>query len=274
MILNAINKIVNGVFDVIFYPAYLLPPGWALFVVSALTGFLMILIFKSVSDQSEIKRVKSRIWAHFLGLRLYRNDAALSIKAVLSMFANNGKYLTLAIKPLLILMIPVLLVIFQLASRYEFRPLKIGERAIVEVTVAQDIPLTDVHLDSLPAIDIETSPLRVLGEHRISWRIRAVEEGIWTLLFRHEDRTVSKQLVIGEDWMKMAAHRVRGNSVRAMMFPAESAIPGSDFLKDIHVQYPQRDLVVAGVGIHWFIFFFIASILTGFIFKPVFKVEI
>jgi uncharacterized membrane protein (DUF106 family) len=274
MILNVINKIVNGVFDVIFYPAFLLPSGWALFVISALTGFLMILIFKRVSNQSEIKRVKNRIWAHLLGLRLYRNDAALSIKAVLNMFANNGKYLTLAIKPLLILMIPVLLVIFQLASRYEFRPLKIGERAIVEVTVAQDVPLTDVHLDSLPAIEIETSPLRILGENQISWRIRAVKEGIWTLRFRHGDRTVSKQLVIGEDWKKMAAHRVRGNSLRAMLFPAESVIPTDDFLKDIHVQYPQRDLVFAGVRIHWFIFFFIASILTGFIFKPVFKVEI
>ena len=271
--MNAINKIVNGVFDVIFYPAFLLPPGWGLFVVSALTGFLMILIFKSVSNQSEIKRVKNRIWAHLLGLRLYRNDAALSMKAVLNMFVNNGKYLTLAIKPVLILMIPVLLVIFQLASRYEFRPFRVGERSIVEVTVARDIPITEVYLDSLPAIAIETTPLRVLSKNQISWRIRAVKEGTWTLHFRHKDRTISKMLVIGEGRTKMASHRVRGNSIRAMLFPVEPAISGGNFLKDIHVQYPQRDLIVAGVRIHWFIFFFIASILTGFIFKPVFKVE-
>ena len=272
--INIINNVFNVVFSVLFFPLSRLSPIWGLTIFSLLTGLLMIVIFKRVSDQEGIRRVKNHIKAHLLELRLYKDNAGLSLIAMKDIFLSNGKYLGLALRPMLVLMIPVMIIIIQLAARYECRPLNVGESILVRATVAADIPIQEVRIEASEGIEVETSPLRIPDKDRIFWRIRAFEPGEWEIGFHLQDRDVSKKIIVGADHATMASRRVKSSSLSAFLYPSESTLPGDSFLKEISIQYPHKRLTLSGMGVHWLVFFFIVSVVTGFALKGIFKVEI
>ena len=137
--INLINTVFNVIFSVLFLPLNRLSPIWGLTIFSLITGLLMIVIFKRVSNQEGIRRVKNHIKAHLLELRLYKDSAGLSLVAMKDIFISNGKYLGLALRPMLVLMIPVIIIIIQLAARFEYRTLSVGETTIVRTTVIKGI---------------------------------------------------------------------------------------------------------------------------------------
>ena len=66
--------LVNQLFDLIFFPFRSLNPMVGLTVVSFLTGILMVLVFRTTSNQAGIKQVKERIKAHLLAIRLFQDQ--------------------------------------------------------------------------------------------------------------------------------------------------------------------------------------------------------
>lgn len=272
--INLINTVFNVIFSVLFFPLNRLSPIWGLTIFSLLTGLLMIVIFKRVSNQEGIRRVKDHIKAHLLELRLYKDSAGLSLIAMKDIFLSNGKYLGLALRPMLILMIPVIIIIIQLAARYEYRPLSVGESTLVRATVAVDIPIQDVRIEAPEGIKVETSPLRIPDKDKIFWRIRAVEPGEWEIGFHLQDRNVSKKIFIDAEHTVLASRRLKASSLSAFLYPSESTLSGDSFVKEISIQYPHKRLILSGMGVHWLVFFFILSVVTGFALKGIFKVEI
>ena len=272
--INLINTVFNVIFSVLFFPLHRLRPIWGLTIFSLLTGLLMIVIFKRVSDQEGIRRVKNHIKAHLLELRLYKDSAGLSLIAMKDIFLSNGKYLAFALRPMLVLMMPVMIIIIQLATRYEYHPLSVGESTVVRATVIKDIPIQNIRIEAPEGIEVETSPLRIPDKDRIFWRIRAVESGEWEIGFHLIDRNVSKQIVVGTGRTILASRRVRASSLSAFLHPSESTLPGDSFLKEISIQYPHKRLTLSGMNVHWLVFFFVVSVVTGFALKGIFKVEI
>ena len=234
----------------------------------------MLMIFKKVSNQVGIRNIKNRIKGHLLELRLYKDDIGLSGTAMKELLGCNLKYLVYALKPMLVLMVPVLLILIQVASRYEFRPLRVGEKAIVTVTFTEDAEPMDIILDGEGPISVETAPLRIIDKNQISWRIRAVQEGDFFLRLSHKDNDVTKRIWVGSNRTQLASHRVKVYSIFGMLYPAETVLPGDSFLKDIHIHYPKRTLSLAGLDVHWLVIFFFFSLIAGVALKGVFGVEI
>ena len=90
----------------------------------------MLMIFKKVSNQNRIALIKDRIKAHILEMRLYNDNILFSFQALGSISKWNLRYLGNALKPMIVLMIPVMIILIQLSIRYEYRPLKAGESSI------------------------------------------------------------------------------------------------------------------------------------------------
>ncbi len=275
--MNILNTIINFIFDVVFYPLNALSPIWGLVIISLLTGILMLLIFKRVSNQSGIRATKGHLKAHLLELRLYKDDAALSLKAIGDIFKDNLRYFSYAFKPMLILMIPVIFILIQLAARYENRPLNVNERAIISVVVSSPENLRDIVLQTPNQIEVETPPLRVINKNEINWRIKPLKQGEWKLKILKDGNAagvVEKRIIVGDTFTSLSVKRLRGSSLAGILYPAESLLPSDSFTKEIYLRYPKQELTVFGLHIHWLILFFGLSIISGFALKGVFKVEV
>ena len=118
-------------------------PGWlSATLVSAVTGVLLLLVFKYTSNQRAIKRVRSDIQANLLTLKLFKDSAVVALKAQGRLLVGAGQLLVLAILPMLVMLVPATLLLGQLALWYQAKPLRVGEDAIVTLKLNDAEALT------------------------------------------------------------------------------------------------------------------------------------
>jgi uncharacterized membrane protein (DUF106 family) len=124
------NSVIGKIFDILFLPFRGLSPWVAMIVVSFLTGLLMLFIFRATSNQEGIRRIKNKIKAHLLELRLYKDSLAQQLTSQGKILSANFKYFSYALKPMLVMVIPVMLILIQLNLWFGSRSLDIGDEAL------------------------------------------------------------------------------------------------------------------------------------------------
>jgi len=271
------NSVIGTVFDAIVWPVRGLGPWPVMIEVSFLTGLLMLVIFRRASNQDGIRAAKNRIKAHLLELRLYKDSLAQQLRSQGRILAANGRYIGYALKPMLVMIVPVVLILVQLNLWFGSRPLRVGESALVKLKFAEggDPLKTDLRLEAPAGIEVETPPLRIEDEREINWRVGARSEGSHVLVFRSGGETFTKSVQVGRERMTKIAALKPGPGLTDQVFnPGEKPVPGSFSVASVEVVFPARKMDLFGHGVHWLVVYFILSIIIGFAFKGVFKVEI
>jgi len=277
--MQIINALMGALFDVLMAPFRPLGPWAGMLAISLLTGLLMLAIFKATSNQQGIRRTKNKIKAHLLELRLYKDNMGQSLRSQGSLLAANGKYMAFALKPMLVMIIPVLLILAQLSVWFEKAPLRIGERAIVKVKLAKGqgsaaAGAVEASLATPAGVTVETPPLRIEEEGEVDWRVKAEASGRHLLKVSIGGKEISKLFVVdGPALSKVPASRVRGFGDE-LLYPGEKSLAKDSPAEAIEILYQSQRLKFLGIRFHWLVAFFILSIIFGFALKGVFKVEI
>ncbi len=155
----------------LFAPIAVLPGWLSITVISAVVGVLLLVIFKYTSNQAAIGRVRSNIKADMLTLKLFKDSLVVTLSAQGRVFKGAFLLLFHAIVPMLVMIIPVSLVLAQMGSWYQFRPLQIGEHALVTLAL-NDNPDSDwpnVSIQTSSTVVVETGPVRVFSKGEINW---------------------------------------------------------------------------------------------------------
>jgi hypothetical protein len=272
-----INSILNKIFEIIFLPFRGMSPWVGMIIVSLLTGFLMLFIYRHTSNQAGIRSVKDKIKAHLLEIRLFKDNMGVSLKAQGNILLANFRYIAYAFRPLLVMIIPIILILVQLNFWFAYRALEPGETAILKITLAKgQNPLqTEMEIEPSPAFEIETPALRIDEDNSTSWRLRAKEKGVHSIHVRLANQTLVKTITVGQRPLtKISPLKVSRNFLDQVFYPVEKPLPGDAPVKSIEISFPERGMNLFGWHIHWLIVYFALSIILGFAFKGVFKVEI
>jgi len=280
--MEILNRILNFVFDGVLGLFAGLDPAYGLLVISVVTGVLMLSVFRFTSDQKGIKRAKNLVKAHFLAIRLYKDDISQMFSTMKNIIVSNLLYMSKSVKPMLFMLVPVGLVLIQLESRYEHRPFKVGESTVITVRQHVSGDANSASLDALskislkvPAgIKIETPALRIPGEAEVSWRIKMEQEGSFDLQINDDGREFQKRVYVSNALTALSPSKDRKSFSASLFSPAEPSLPADAPVESIMLTYPKRDLSLWGFGFHWLIGFFVLSLIAGFALKGVFKVEI
>ncbi|MEL6906100.1 MAG: hypothetical protein AAFP22_11875, partial [Planctomycetota bacterium] len=120
--MNAVNRAVTTLFDVLLTPLEAIGDEFALIVVSGVFGVLALVIFKQISWQKGIKATKDKIKAHLIEIRIYQDDLGVVAKAIGKILLRNLQYVTLNFGPFIPLAVPFAFVAAQLVVRYGFEP--------------------------------------------------------------------------------------------------------------------------------------------------------
>jgi hypothetical protein len=270
------NTIIGALVGLFLAPFRPLGPWAGLLAASLATGLLMLFVFKKTSDQEGLRRAKNRIKAHLLELRLYKDSLGLSLRSQGSLLAANGRYLAHALRPMLVMTVPLVLLLAQLDAWFGAAPLRTGERTIVKIKLAKGRSALEsgAKLTSPAGLTVETPPLRVEEQGEVDWRIRAESEGRHLLTVSLGGRDISKLVVVGGPALsKVPARRVRGFGDE-LLHPGEKPLPKDSPLESVEVVYPSARLNFLGLRIPWLVAFFVLSLAFGFGLKGVFKVEI
>jgi hypothetical protein len=245
--------------------------------ISLATAFLMLWIFKRTSNQEGIHKAKNAIKAHLLELRLFKDNLRISLRAQRRILRANLTYLACNTKPFLVMIVPILLVLAQLNLWFGASPLVPGDKTLVKVKLAKtvDPQFLDLALEATPGLLVETPAVRIVDEHEIDWRIKALGTGPAALTFRVAGRTITKPVALWRQRLQKVSMLTVGHSIiRELLYPGENPLPGDTPVREIEVLYPAKSLNFFGISVHWLVVYFILSIIFGFAFKGVFKVEI
>jgi uncharacterized membrane protein (DUF106 family) len=271
------NQVFGKIFDLLFIPFRDMNPWVGMIIVSFLTGLLMLVIFRYTSNQAGIKKNKNKIKAHLLELRLYKDSLGLSLKAQGNILLANLKYITHSFKPMLVMIIPVILILIQMNFWFGYESLKPGEQTLLKVKLEEGYNPLQINLvlEPDPEIVIETPPLRIEEYGEINWRISSQKKGIHHVNIIVSGQKIPKTIATDtKPLSKLSPIKHRKKFVDELFYPVEAPIAKDLPVKSIEVRYPAKRLSLFGLNIHWLIAYFALSIIFGFSFKGIFKVEI
>ena len=274
-IIRWLNIPANAAGQFVFAPIGTLPGWLSNTIIAAIVGPIFLLAFKYTSNQAGYGRAKDAIKANLLALKLYKDSLAVTLQAQGRVFKGAGMLIVYATRPMLVTIVPVLLLLGQMAMWYQFRPLETGEKTTItmKLNVGSPIPMPAVTIKPTEAIDIDTEPVILVANGEILWQVRAAKEGTYNLIFQVGDMQVEKQLSIGTGFMPVSPIRPGWDFVNVLLYPREEPFRPDAIVKSIEIEYPDR--ISKTCGTDWWIgYFFVVSMAFGFLFKPIFKVKI
>ena len=242
--------------------------------ISVVIGLLMVVMFRYTSDQKAIHIAKDHLKAHLLALRLFQDQIPVVIRSYGRILRATGRYLRLAFMPLLFVSVPLILLLAQIDRYLGSTPFETGHPFLVSARVTGAEALGDATLE-LPAGLATTAPaVHVPAENEVVWRVVAERDGSFVVNVLTSAQTSAKQVVVGSGMPRLSAVRLRGPWWRRLLYSGEPALPESNLVQTIEVQYPARDIAFAGLEWNWIWLFFVLSLAAGFLFKSILGIEI
>lgn len=275
-IVSLFNAVATFLFGLVHWPLQWLGPFWSLVGLSALSGILLVWIFGRVSNQDAIQRTRSRLSAELIGLRLFKDDLRVFFGIQCQVLVWTLRYLRHSFIPMLILMGPALVILIQLNLHYGFRPLRVGEQALVKVKLRPSVPVTGtgITLSAPDNLTIETKGVRAAALYEISWRVRGAAPGRFDLTVHDGREAVTKSAAVGGRLEGISSARLGGDWLNCLLYPGEPPISSRSAIESIEIQYPPLEITFLGFGVDWLILFLVLSLVLGFACKGLLGVQI
>jgi hypothetical protein len=268
------NAIFNVIFDVVLAPFGHEYAAFDLFVWPALMGVLAIAVYKLVSNQKGLARVKSQISMRLLEIRLFSHDIVQVLRSTGMILAKNMLYLGNHMIPMAVMLLPFVVILAQLVANYAYDPSPEGSVELLHVRLDPDagVPAHEVSLVLPEGVALDAPPVHT-ADHQAFYRLRAQEAGDHVLAVRVGDEVYEKGWAVGGNARKVPQKRLRG--LEAILYPGEAALPGDGPLLSIELDVHSRSLGPLPAGelgiVLWAL---VLSLAAGFAVKGVFGVTI
>jgi hypothetical protein len=251
-------------------------PGWlSATLVSVATGVSLLIAFKYTSNQRAIQKVRDDIKANLLALKLFNDSALVILRAQASIVTGAVRLMGTSLVPMLVLAVPVLLFLEQLALWYQFRPLQVGEEAVVTLKL-NDVPdrsWPNVRLEPSDAVETIIGPVRITSLREICWKIQARANGNQHLIFKVAEQVEEKELAIGEGFMRVSTLKPGWSWSDILTHPSERPFASYSPVHSIGIQYPTRASWTSGTDT-WVIYWFAVSMAASLCFRRLVNVKI
>lgn len=273
-VVTFINALLTAIFDALVWPFLRLDPLWPLIFVSLVAGIIILWIFGKISNQDAIRTIRNRIRGNLLAIRFFQDDVGVLLRLQGAIAADSLRYFGYSLIPMMVILPPMVVLMIHLNTRFNDRPLAVGETAVIKAHV-QDASLLrqDISLEVPAGLALETPPVRIPSEREAAWRLRADKTGDYLIHVRLGDKTVEKTISVDEKWKRTSPYRT-ASAVVAVFYPGESVLDSSSPIQSISVDYPELAIGVLGFRIHWIVIFLVLSIVFTFALRGVMGVEI
>jgi uncharacterized membrane protein (DUF106 family) len=270
-----LNAVANALGGLLLVPIERLPGWLSATIVAAVTGILLLLVFKYTSNQRAIKRVRADIKANMLALKLFKESASVALRAQERILRGAFWLLVYAVVPILVMLVPVLLILGQVALWYQARPLRIGEEAIVTLKLGggAETAWPKVSMQPTDAVDVDLGPVRIRDKREICWNIKARANGYHRLAFQVGERTYEKELAIGDGIMRVSQQRPARQWSEVLLHPSEEPFDHDSPVQSIEIAYPERASWTSGTD-YWVFYWFAVSMVSALIFRRPLNVNI
>jgi hypothetical protein len=274
--MSLFNSAFGRLLDGLLFPLRGLPAEVGIVLWSLVTAVAMLLVVKRTSNQAALAEVKRRIHAGLFEIRLFNDDLPAMLRAQLQILRHNGRYLLLSLPPLVVMIVPFGILVAHLQGFYGYRPVAPGEEVLVRAAVAPAGSARPVLALEVPdGLSVATPAVWAPALHEVAWRLVAERPGRYELRFSVDGHPFTKSLTVGDAVVRLSPRRPSSRLLDQLTWPAEPPLPAAGPLEAIAVDYPPRDLLLAGRSEYaWLVVFLVLSMALAFALKKPLKVTI
>jgi hypothetical protein len=272
--MKSYNAISNAVFDFLLAPFGHEFVLFDLVVWPVLMGIVALQVYKYVSNQSAISRVKRQISMHLLEIRLFRDDILQVLKSTGTIVAKNMVYIGHNLLPAVVLMVPMVAVMVQLVAHYAYEPARPGSVELLRLQLDPEaaVSVREASLTLPAGVVLDAPPVRT-ADGRVFWRLRANRAGDHVIKVRVGDDIYEKGWAVGGATRKVPVKRLR--SWEALLYPGEAAIESGAPVLSLELDAKTRPLRYLPDGEFGILMWTLAlSLLAGVALKGVFGVTL
>ena len=276
--MSFVNYITTAVFDVLMAPFEALPPLLVLIIWSVVTGIVMAVVFRCTSNQKALAEVANETSANILAIKLFQDDLGVTFRCLLKLLHNIAQRLRHSFRPMLIMLVPMVLLLVQLALRFEYEPLQIGESAVVELRLAPAVweQFNTVRIEAPDTVRVETPAMRDSRLHTVYWRLSAMTAEPVEVRWTFGDRTIEKGIAVADSsarLLRVDTVRPGANWLEQLLHPGEQSLDNDLPVRDIVVHHVRRVTPILNCNVPWWATFLIVSCLTAWLVRPIVKVQ-
>jgi uncharacterized membrane protein (DUF106 family) len=270
-----LNSITNALGDLFLAPVSNVPGWFSITVISGVMGVLLLVIFKYTSNQAAIAGIRDDVKANMLAIKLFKDNFRVIVRSQAKVFFSSFKLLYHSIVPMLVMVMPVSLVMAQMGLWYQARPVHLKDApVIVKLKLNSNVmDWPQVTLNERQSVKIIAGPVRVVSRKEIYWKIKPLRNGYHYLTFQVGNQKAEKQFAVGSGFMRLSLKRPGPEFIDTLLFPLEKPFAHDAAIHSIGIDYPERESRIYGKD-WWIVYFFITSIVSALIFKPLIKVKI
>jgi hypothetical protein len=268
------NDLSSAFFDFVMAPFGHEYAAFDLLLWPVVMGVVALVVYKLVSNQDAIVRVKGQISMRLLEIRLFSHDILQVLRSTGVIVGKNSLYLGHNLLPMLVMMVPMVALMVQLVAHYAYAPSPPGSVDLLRVVLDPrvDVSPSDVSL-TLPEGVALDAPAVATADHQVYWRLRAEEPGDHVLRVKVGDAEFEKTWAVGGAPRKIPVKRLR--TWEALLYPGERALAPDDPVVSLELEVPTRHLAWFPEGefgiLMWSL---VLSLVAGFALKGVFGVTL
>ena len=268
------NRISNALFDVVMAPFGHEHPAFDLVLWPGIMGVLAMAVYKAVSNQKSLARVKSQISMRLLEIRLFSHDILQVLRSTGMIVLKNFVYLGNHTLPMVIMLGPFVVILAQLVANYAYDPSPPGSLELLHVQLDPDAAVSarDAALALPDGVLLDAGPVAT-ADHQVFWRLRAEQPGDHVLRVSIDGAVYEKGWAVGGAARKVPLRRLRG--LEAILYPGEPALPGDGPVLAIELGVHPRALGPLPAGeLGIVLWTFGLSLVAGFAVKGLFGVTL
>lgn len=267
--MDTLNSLLTRCGDLLFKP-FTAHAALGLTVWSVVAGVIMAVIVGKTSNQRKLRRAADQSRAQLYAIKLFKDDLLVTFQCQVALLRATAARLWHSIPPMLVMIVPMLLVLVQLAMRFEFQPLVPGEQVVVAMRIKPDQwkKARKVELAPDQGFAVDTASLRDEKLSTLYWRVRADDTQPRVLRWDVNGSPVTKVLPMAANHSQLVIanpKRPGPSLMDRIFFPAESALEISCPVESIELQLVPRNTPILGWNIPWWGTFFLLSMIVAFL---------
>ena len=275
--MKLINDLLRPLFDLLQAPFAGVPAFFGVLVWSIPVGVFALWVFGKTSNQVRIAEVKRRIHAGLFEIRLFNDDLRAIMKAQWAILGHVIHYQALALKPMIFILPPLVLVMVQLHQFYGFRGLRPGDQALMTVQLDPASVSTgarpDIELDVPEGLHVSTGPIWVPSLAQISWQLGVDAEGDYDLAVNIDGETALKSLRATDRLIRLSPERPPRTFVGQLEWPSEPPFENDSAIRSITLGYADGTIGFLGWDFEWafawmVVFFVLTMVIALALRKP------
>jgi len=280
--MKLVNDLLRPVFDLLQTPLAGLPAFFGILLWSIPVGVFALWIFGKTSNQERIAEVKRHIHAGLFEIRLFNDDLRAIMRAQGEILRHVLHYQALALKPMIFILPPLVLVMVQLHQFYGFRGLRPGEEVLLTVQLAPE----SLEQGQRPEFALETGmglhaaqdPVWIPSLAQITWRLRVDEWGDMDLAIDIDGVRYEKSLSATEDLLRLSPERPPRTFIDQLEWPSEKPFEADSVVRSMTLGYAEGSVGFFGWNFEWafawMVVFFILTLVIALVLRKPMGVEL